>query len=217
MRELLSDANGAGLLKSTKRGKRPTLYRFVKDDERIRRYVKQEPAPVEEEKKKKESAETKADSKKADKKKAKPKKQDKPKKKSPPKVEDTELRRIVVDGLESYSKYPAKFNDLLNFVEAKQQRSNIKASKKQLRDLLSAATRGGVLSIATKRGVRPTKYRFTENNNAIDNYLGVPHDEVIEESVAAPDDTEPTTGYAVLVAAIQALLDDGRSTMITGP
>ena len=218
LRDLLSNASRYSLITATSpKGERPTKYTFADDAARINSYLAQEsleqvdeesaPAPAIEESKPEVVNKTVV----------KPAK----KTKAAPEANDSAVRQLIVDAVAAYDSYPAAFKDVLSQVQTAQKNSDIDVSEKSLRDLISAATRGGILKIVSKRGVRPTKYDYTADKAAIATYLGTAEDTKASDPVAEKPakkskaskakkseavEEVPATAADVFVAAVKVLV-----------
>lgn len=85
---------------------------------------------------------------------------------------DHVVQQLIVDVLGTWDGFPATFADILTVVQAAQVEKELVITDKHLRKLLSVASRKGVLTITSPRGVRPTIYIHTGDEAAIEAYLG---------------------------------------------
>ncbi len=238
LRELLSAATKAGLVRSVSpRNERPTRYDFFDSEEAVGIFMGDAPTPAvdtepaaeaEEQENKKDSKEQKDETaapalSEADAPAVTP---------EPAAVDETAARQLLVDALRTYDGYPVPFMKVLNHVCAVRDERETAESTDLLRGLLSESVRAGVLEVTSPRGIRPTLYAFTGDDNKITAYLGANSEETEAEVTAETSEPEPVAAdepedtaikaaappvdpaFQLLGQAVQTLLDNGKSTIL---
>ncbi len=223
LRDMLSETVRVGLLNiSSKQGRRPSRYEFAENETLAQQYINQEIVEVVEEPAA-EEAPAQAEA-------ATPAAAEQSAPAAPeasPEASDRAVRQLIADAVAAFDDYPAAYADVLNAVKTAQAAAELDASDKRVRNLLSAATRGGVLTITTPRGVRPTKYAYTNDAAAVASYVG-PEETAAAEPAAeataeAPAAESATTAIdvsglpeetAAFVTAVQAIEADGEDALM---
>lgn len=237
LRDLLSETVRIGLLASdADSDRRPTRYAFVENEALAQQYIDQDVVELETES---EDAAPEADE--AAVEAAAPESVEAVVEDAPAEAEavveevteavsDAAIREVIAEVVASFDGYPAAYADILTAVQTAQAEKELGVTEKRLRDQLSAATRSKVLTITTPRGVRPTKYAYTSDEEALNSYLGkVTEPEApvaVEAAEAVVDSAEPETAPAAVdttgmpeevvafVEATQQLIAEGETTVL---
>ena len=188
LRELLSESHKVGLLsRTTERGTYPTLYAYNGEEALIQKFVEQEqaepveaPEPVEEVTVEETQPEPEAAVEQPE---VAPEPEPTPE--PDPEPTDSELRHFVIETLRTISSDGAQFKEIEATLKTARDAAELGGSNQRLKGLLQFASRQGVLDVVSPYGMRPRRFGFTNNEEAINAYLGI-----VPEPAEAPVEAE---------------------------